>query len=86
MDEVAKRKAEKANNNRLWAPQDAIEDALMRIKDKDPKKIHLMVAWREELDDETSKIHWSAANIQRHDQISLLELVKFDLIKDWFGY
>lgn len=85
MDEVARKRAENNRDNREWTAKDALEEALERIKDVDPKKVHLMVLWREDIDDSSSRLRWNAANIQRHDQISVLEMMKFDLCRDWFS-
>ena len=86
MNEIARKKAEITEDNREWSYKDAIEDALARLANADPRKVHLIVLWREELADQTSVIRWSAANLQRHDHISLLEMAKFEQCKEWFGY
>jgi hypothetical protein len=85
MDEIAKKKAGKAEDNRLWTAKDALKDAIERIKDIDPAKVHLCVHWRVD-DEQGGHLHWSAANIQRPDHVALLELFKFQLCKEWFGY
>lgn len=83
MDELAAKKAEKAEDNRLWSPIDALEYTITRLKNKDLSKIHLCIHWREDVEG-GGKIHWAASNITRPDHIALLEMSKFEQCSDWF--
>lgn len=80
MDEIAERRADKANDNRLWSADDCLEDAARSIKGK---KVHLAVHWFEMKEDGTRVHHYSAANCTYTEHIALLSLALNRIIEDW---
>lgn len=63
---------------------DALEDVEKRIQGKNLSKIHLCVLWFEDLG-ANNKLSWSAANLNKRDQLWLFEWAKAILVREAFG-
>jgi hypothetical protein len=83
MDEIARKKAEKAGDNRLWSPNDALEEAIVSIKDLDPKNVKIAVHWFEVQEDGSRKHHYTAANLTFPEHMALIRVADHQLIHDW---
>jgi hypothetical protein len=83
MDQIARRRAEKLGDNRLWSPLDALEEAKNLIKDQDLSKIRLSVHWFEVQEDGSRRHHYTAANLTFPEHIALIRVADHALIHDW---
>jgi hypothetical protein len=85
MDEIARRKAEKAANNDLWSPLDALEDAAESVRTAEAagRKVMLAVHWWEQEEDGGREMHFCAAKLNRPEHIALLEMAKLRQLENW---
>lgn len=83
MDEIARKKADIAGDNRLWSPIDALEDAMATLKTKDLSTIELAVHWLERMPDGSSTHHYVAANLPMPEHLALLKVADHRLIHEW---
>ena len=85
MDEIARRKAEKAANNELWSPLDALEDAAESVRKAEAAglKVMLVVTWWEQEESGDREMHFTAAHLNRPEHIAILEMAKLRQLEDW---
>lgn len=77
MDEFAKKRAEKAQDCRLWTPIDALEDVIKEFKqrDLDMKNVSIAIHWFEkEKESDIRQHYWCCGNITFPEHITLLNV------------
>ena len=80
MDEIARKKAEKLGDNRIWTPLDCLEDTIDRIKDRDQGRVMLTVLWWE-INEEGRRIwHFSNSNLIYPELIALIRISEHKFI------
>lgn len=88
MDELARKRAARAEDNTLWSPTDALEHAAQQVKEATEKgnEVSLLIVMQERKpEDGTAKLREVTANMGREQQLALLEICKFNLMLEMTG-
>lgn len=83
MDELAKKRADKAADSRLWSPQDALEDLLAEIRAGRIKPTSLAIHYWEGMPESGLEHHYSAAGLTYPSHIALLTVGLDRVVQDW---
>jgi hypothetical protein len=81
MDELAAKRADKAQDSHLWTPKDALEFALKQVTKTDVTQ--LMVHWLRKNEDGTFTHKYSVAGMNRAEVVAFLEMFKADALAEW---
>lgn len=82
MDEIAARRAEKAGDNHLWSPEDALENALRRVREQSNVK-GLIVSWWEDNGESGFTHHYSVSRCSRPETLGLFYAALSRFLHDW---
>lgn len=84
MDEIAKRRAEKNGDNRLWKPMDAIEDCRHTMESGEIEADQILIILVDKADEHGRRgITTFAANLTTPDRIALLNVELQYTIEKW---
>ena len=82
MDEIAKRRAEKASDGRLWTAADALEDTVNRVRGMTGKVKMAIHLW--EVHPDGSKTHnYTTAGLTYPEHIALLIMSMKRVTEEW---
>lgn len=86
MNEVARRKAEKAGDCKLWSAQDALEDTLERLKkgEIDPQQLVIVMLDHPDVN-EDRRFRFVASGVSVAEHIALLNAALKDVMDEWMG-
>ena len=83
MDELARKRAERARDSRLWGAEDALEDLLDQIRTGEVKPTWLAVHYMEGDPSEGMEHRYSAAGLTYPHHIALLNIALDRVMKEW---
>lgn len=84
MDDLAKRRAEREDDSKLWKPVDALEDVLASVKSGERKPTQLII-WYVEDGEQKMTVNYCVAGVTREEHIALLALAQRNMLDDWLA-
>lgn len=83
MNEIARAKAEKNNDSRLWSTEDALEDVLQRLRAGQIKPDQLAIHWFENLPGGGYRHGYTVAGVTFQQHMALLHVGLDRTMKAW---
>ena len=83
MDELAKKRADKLQDSRLWTAKDAIEDLLADVIAGKINPTQLAIHYFEGTPETGLKHHYQAAGLTYPNHIALLNVALDRMLRDW---
>lgn len=80
VNELARKRADRADNNELWSPLDAVVDGLARVQAEALPIRHAIVLWVAENEDGAFEIRYSASHVGSLELLGVLEKWKHLLL------
>jgi hypothetical protein len=80
---LAKARAEKANDSRLWTPIDALKDVISEIEAGKIKADQIAIHWRETNEDGSCDFCYCVAGLTFSDHIALLHAALARVLELW---
>lgn len=83
MDELARKRAEKRQDSRLWTAEDALEDLLARIRAGEIKPTWLAIHYMEGSPETGQEHHYQVAGLTYPQHIALLNVALDRVLREW---
>lgn len=84
MDDLAKRRAERKDDAKLWKPIDALEDVLASLKSGERTPSQLVIWYMEETPEKMT-VNYCVAGVTRQEHVALLALAQRQMLEDWIA-